>query len=306
LSGRLASGGVAVEAGPALREHPLASAHEGRHAVGRVALVIPARNEGRLLPVVLRAIPPSVWRVILVDDASEDRTPDVMRAWSDPRARRLVSRRRLGVGGAILRGYQEALEVGASCAVVVAADAQMDLAELPAVLGPIARGEADYVQGSRFRRGVPSGPMPAARVLGNRVLSAGTSWAAGRPIADSQCGFTAANPRALRALVAAALPAGYGFPAFARLEMHRRGLRVAEVPVTAIYGTEVSEIHPLRDPPRILARILWRGMLRRIGRFMGAEPRPVRRPAPGSREGGRVALGRTIGAGLTDRAERTA
>jgi hypothetical protein len=106
--------------------------------------------------------------------------------------------------------------------------------------------------------------MPAARVLGNRVLSAGASWAAGRPIADSQCGFTAANARALRALVAATLPAGYGFPAFARLEMHRRGLRVAEVPVTALYGTEVSEIHPLRDPPRILARILWRGMLRRI------------------------------------------
>jgi hypothetical protein len=289
---------------------PATAAAEGG-ATGRVALVIPARNEGRLLPLVLRAIPPWVWRVILVDDASEDRTSDVMRAWNDPRACRLVSSRRLGVGGAILLGYREALGLGATCAVVVAADAQMDLAELPVVLGPIARGEADYVQGSRFRRGVPSGPMPATRVLGNRVLSAGASWAAGRPIADSQCGFTAATARALRTLVASALPQGYGFPAFARLEMHRRELRVAEVPVTALYGTEISEIHPLRDPPRILARILWHGMLRRIGRGArrerGRETTHGRRAAATSpRAHERVARARTLGPSLPDRAGRPA
>jgi glycosyltransferase involved in cell wall biosynthesis len=204
-----------------------------------------------------------VWKVILVDDASEDRTWDVLSTWGDPRARRLRSRRRLGVGGAILLGYREALGLGATCAVVVAADAQMDLSELELVLAPIARGEADYVQGTRFRGRAPSGPMPPSRVLGNRLLSASASWAAGRPIADSQCGFTAAGPRALRVLAPAGLPRGYGFPAFARLEMHRRDLRVAEVPVTALYGTEVSGIRPWRDPPLILARILWSGLGRR-------------------------------------------
>ena len=239
--------------------------------LARVALVIPARNECRLLPRVLAAIPAWVWSVLLVDDASEDRTGDVMRAWGDPRARRLTSARRLGVGGAILLGYREALARGASCAVVVAADAQMDLGELPAVLGPIARGEADYVQGCRFLRGAPSGPMPRSRVLGNRVLSAAASWAAGRAIADSQCGFTAATARALRLLVGAALPAGYGFPAFARLEMHRHDLRVAEVPVSALYGSEVSGIQPWRDPPSILARILSRGLARRL-RPLAARP----------------------------------
>jgi hypothetical protein len=156
--------------------------------------------------------------------------------------------------------------------VVVAADAQMDLAELPLVLGPIARGAADYVQGDRFRGGAPRGPMPKTRVLGNRVLSAAASWAAGRAIADSQCGYTAATARALRMLGRAALPPGYGFPAFARLEMHRLELPVAEVPVSALYGTEVSGIRPWRDPALILARILWRGFVRRA-RELAVRPR---------------------------------
>ena len=250
-------------------------------ATGRVALVVPARNEHRLLPRVLEAIPAWVWKVIVVDDASEDGTWEVLHAWADPRARLLRPPRRLGVGGAILLGYREALTLGAECAVVAAADAQMDLAELPRVLGPIARGEADYVQGVRFSGGAPSGPMPMARVLGNRALSAAASWAAGRAIADSQCGYTAASARALRALCHAGLPPGYGFPAFARLEMHRLDLPVAEVPVAALYGTEVSGIRPWKDPALILARILWRGLARRA-RKLAAGPRA---PGPVARRG---------------------
>jgi len=272
-------------------------------AASRVALVIPARNECRLLPRVLEAVPAWVWKVIVVDDASRDRTWGVLREWRDPRARRLRSERRLGVGGAILLGYREALALGATCAVVVAADAQMDLAELPLVLDPIARGDADYVQGNRFRGGAPSGPMPAARVLGNRVLSAAASWSAGRAIADSQCGFTAATARALRLLDPASLPHGYGFPAFARLEMHRMELRVAEVPVSALYGSEVSGIRPWRDPALILARILWRGVARRAREVA---PRLRALAVPGARKIGDAARQPPASHGLTRDAPRPA
>jgi glycosyltransferase involved in cell wall biosynthesis len=250
-----------------------------------VALVIPARNACRLLPRVLEAIPAWIWKVILVDDASVDGTGDVIRAWGDPRAHRLRAQHRLGVGGAILLGYREALALGATCAVVVAADAQMDLAELPRVLDPIARGEADYVQGDRFHGGAPSGPMPRARALGNRALSAAASWAAGVAIADSQCGYTAAGPRALRALVLAGLPQGYGFPAYARLALHRQGLLVAEVPVRALYGSEVSGIRPWRDPALILARILRQGIARRL-RGIATRPQALGRAGLPDRAGG--------------------
>src|SRR5207247_7796067 len=115
----------------------------------------------------------------------------------DPRACRLRPARRLGVGGAILLGYARALELGATCAAVVAGDAQMDLSELPRVVEPVARGEADYVQGTRFDGNRPRGPMPWARIGGNRALSACASWAAGRRVGDRQCGYTAESGQAL-------------------------------------------------------------------------------------------------------------
>jgi dolichol-phosphate mannosyltransferase len=231
----------------------------------RVAVVIPARDEAAHLPQVLAQLPPQVWRVILVDDASRDGTAGVMRAWGDPRGSCVRSEVPLGVGGAILLGYRHALAAGARVAVVVAADAQMDLDELSKVAEPVLGGTADYVQGCRFGGdGRPRGPMPWSRRVGNRVLTACTRWAAGRPVGDSQCGYTAASADCLRRFEGARLPPGYGFPAFARLEVHRLGLRVVEVPVRAIYGREVSGIRFWRDPVAIAARILWRGCARRL------------------------------------------
>jgi dolichol-phosphate mannosyltransferase len=239
----------------------------------RVAIVIPARDEAALLPAVLANVPDAAWRVILVDDASRDGTSDVMHEWGDPRGECVRSKRPLGVGGAILLGYRRALDAGARVAVVVAADAQMDLAEMPRVVAPVSRGAADYVQGCRFdARRRPRGRMPWSRWLGNRVLTACTRWAAGAEVGDSQCGYTAASAACMRRLDARRLPAGYGFPAFVRLEAHRIGLRVVEVPVRAIYGSERSGIRPWRDPAAIAARILWLGWRRRRSAVL-ARPR---------------------------------
>src|SRR5690349_17276079 len=117
---------------------------EGR----RVAVVVPAHNEEKLIDRVIDTMPPFVDRVIVVDDCSKDRTAELVaaRVAQDGQRVRLVRRERNGgVGAAIVSGYHAALEEGRENGVVVvmAGDAQMDPADLPRLLAPIVRNEAD-------------------------------------------------------------------------------------------------------------------------------------------------------------------
>jgi glycosyltransferase involved in cell wall biosynthesis len=210
----------------------------------RVAVVVPARNEERFVGRVIETLPSLVHEVVVVDDGSDDATSERARA-ARSHARVHVVRHStpLGVGAAIVRGYREALALGADVAVVMAGDAQMDPADLPALIGPIARGEADYVKGDRLRHPEVR-RMPPHRRIGTATLAALTSWAVGLCVHDSQCGYTAASRRALERIDLAAVWPGYGYPNDLIARFHRAGLRIAEVPVRPIYADETSGLRP--------------------------------------------------------------
>ena len=76
----------------------------------RVAVVVPAFDEERLVGETLRGIPEFVDRVYVVDDASRDGTAAAVEAVGDPRVELLRHERNLGVGAAIATGYRRALE----------------------------------------------------------------------------------------------------------------------------------------------------------------------------------------------------
>jgi len=221
----------------------------------RVVVVVPAFREERLIGAVLRGVPPEVDAVIVVDDASPDRTSEVAREVSrdDPRVRLVRHARNRGVGAAIVSGYREAraLFPGERAALVVlAGDGQMSPRDLPAVVGPIARGEADYVKGDRFAlAGVAR--MPLGRYVGGRVFSALTARAIGRPVSDSQCGYTAIDRDVLGDLDLDGLWPGFGYPNDLLGQLAARGKRVVEVPVETIYGDESSKLG-LHHLPRIM------------------------------------------------------
>src|SRR4051812_16570304 len=93
-------------------------------------------------------MPSFVDQVIVVDDASGDRTSfEAARAGSAEVIRHPENR---GVGAAIVTGYRRALERGASVVAVMAGDGQMHPDDLAAVVLPVVRGEADYVKGNRL------------------------------------------------------------------------------------------------------------------------------------------------------------
>lgn len=207
----------------------------------RVAVVVPAYNEERAIASTVAGVPAFVDHLLVVDDASSDATIARCDAEAARRRRRgfelLRHPKNRGVGAAIDTGYRRALALGVDAAVVMAGDGQMDPADLPGLLAPLASGRADYVKGDRFRSPDIWRVMPPERLIGNVVLSLLTKVTSGyRHLFDSQCGYTAASRRALEVIAEAGLFPRYGYPNELLARLNAAGLSVEDVAVRAVYG----------------------------------------------------------------------
>jgi glycosyltransferase involved in cell wall biosynthesis len=234
----------------------------------KVGVVVPAYNEALLIGRVLSTMPDFVDRIIVVNDASTDKTADVVRshrAFESGRIALLHHESNRGVGAAIVTGYRRALEMDLDVAVVMAGDAQMDPDDLPRILDPIAAGQADYVKGNRLFRGESWKMIPRVRYLGNAFLSLLTKIASGYwHIADSQSGFTAITATALRRIDLEEIYTRYGMPNDILIRLNVANFRVRDVSVRPIYDVgERSGIQLHSVIPRI-AWLLWRGFLWRL------------------------------------------
>jgi glycosyltransferase involved in cell wall biosynthesis len=242
----------------------------------RVAVVIPAYNERRKIVDTIATVPEFVDDIIVIDDASHDDTSQQAEVAALGRGRpasveviRHAANR--GVGGAIITGYRRALALGSDVAVVMAGDGQMDPDDLPAVLDPIARGDADYVKGNRFLHPAIWTTMPATRIVGNVVLSAATWVTSGyRHVFDSQCGYTAIHRSALAGIELGHLFPRYGYPNDLLSRLHVANMRVVDVPVRPIYGAHWhsginvgTALHPI---PWVLLRSWSNRVATQVGR----------------------------------------
>ncbi len=231
----------------------------------RVVVVVPAWDEAPRIGRVVRGIPAWVDAIVVVDDASDDGTSEAARAAGDPRVDVLRHDSNRGVGAAITTGYRRARLIAPEARdvfAVMAGDGQMDPGDLPALVTPVARGEADYVKGTRFRTRDVARQMPPARLLGGLVLSWATSRAIGVPVSDSQCGYTAIAGEACNRLDLEALWPRYGYPNDLLSQLTMRRLRIAEVPVRAVYADEVSRLRPRHVP--LVAGLVARAWMRRM------------------------------------------
>lgn len=209
----------------------------------RVAVVIPAYCEARLIRRTLLGLPSFVDAVYVVDDCSTDATASEAEACGDARLRVLRHDRNQGVGATIVTGYRAALCDHADVVAVMAGDAQMHPEDLEAVVQPVLRGAADYVKGNRFASPLRH-RMPWSRRVAGKVLSALTRWASGLAVDDCQCGYTAIGKDALRALPLDEIWPRFGYPNDLLLLLAQHRLRVSEVTVRPVYADERSGIRP--------------------------------------------------------------
>jgi glycosyltransferase involved in cell wall biosynthesis len=189
----------------------------------RIAVVIPAYNEAAALPKVLSELPRNLaQRIVVSDNGSDDGTPDVARA----HGAEVVRETRRGYGWACWAGVCAVLH---DCDAIAMLDAggKEDASELPLVLGPILRGEADFVLGSRVRYAAPGALTPQQR-FGNWLTTHIMARLYGTRITDL------APFRAIRSPILQTLnmqERTFGWPTEMIVKAARAGARIAEVDV---------------------------------------------------------------------------
>ena len=219
-------------------------------ADGAVAVVIPAYQAAATLGAVVtgaRQVLPDA-TIYVVDDGSGDETGEAGRGKG---ATVLVHPRNRGKGAALRTGIDRALADGAAIVVTLDADGQHPPEEIPRLVAPIARGEADVVLGARAR----TAAMPLGRRCTNWLSAALASRIGNRAVPDAQTGFRALARRA--AELVRPRETRYDFEAAFLLEALARGLRVWSVPVPTVYEGRPSHFRHWGDSWRV-ARVFGR------------------------------------------------
>lgn len=228
-----------------------------------IAVVIPCyRVTPHILPL-LERIPSYVTRIYCVDDSCPDGSGRlVTENVFDPRVKVIFRERNGGVGAAVCSGYEAALADGADICVKLDGDGQMDPLRIAALIAPIRAGHADYTKGNRFFNIEDVRPMPARRLFGNVGLSFLTKLSSGYwDMFDPTNGFTAMHARVLERIPLNKLHSRYFFESDLLFRLSCLSARVADVPLPAIYGDEVSNLK--------ISRVFWpflTGNIRNLGK----------------------------------------
>lgn len=232
-----------------------------------IAVVIPAYNEQKLIGKVITTLPDYVDHIVVVDDRSSDSTVAEVHllAKKEKRLVLLCHEQNQGVGAAIATGYKWARDQKVDVTVVMAADFQMDPADLPRIVEPVAMGECDYTKGNRLFRGESWSMIPKYRYIGNSFLSLFTKIASGYwHIADSQSGYTAISLAALKRINLDKIYARYGMPNDLLIKLNIAHFRVRDVSIRPVYNVGEKSGIKVKKVAFTIPWLLFKGFWRRM------------------------------------------
>ena len=212
----------------------------------RWCVLIPCLNEEAAIRRVVESVLALNAPVIVIDDGSDDRTPEIVGALP---VTLLRHPQRRGKGEALRHGFREALRQGFDAVVTMDGDGQHLASDVPRIVAAALRYPDHIVIGARL---LEREQQPKGRRRANAVADWGISWGCGVPVADTQSGQRW-YPRAALELVD--LPAeNFVFEAAILIAACReKGLGVVSVPIASRYHGEfrLSHFSPVRDVARI-------------------------------------------------------
>ena len=213
----------------------------------KVVVGLPAYNEGKYIGSIILQARQYANEIIVVDDGSTDHTAEVAQFAGATVIQHPENR---GYGAAIRRILDEAKRRSPDILVTLDADSQHNPREIPSLIKAIGEG-FDLAVGSRR---IGSSNIPRYRHAGQKLLSHLTRVLSRSKLSDTESGFRAYSQKAISALQ----PKERGMAISAEIisEATAKGLRVVEVPVSAIYIKDGSTLNPVRHGFQVLSRIM--------------------------------------------------
>ncbi|MDO8568812.1 MAG: glycosyltransferase family 2 protein [Dehalococcoidales bacterium] len=213
----------------------------------KIIVAMPAFNEEKYVGSLVLQVKQYADEVVVVDDGSRDRTARVAELAGATVVRHGENK---GYGSAIQSIMSEARKRNADVLVILDADSQHNPDEIPVLVKAVADG-ADVVIGSREMQ---SNSIPAFRRTGQRVLARLTNIASRKNLSDTESGFRAYSKKAIINLELK--ETGMAISSEIISAAARKGLKLAEVPISVTYAGDTSTMNPVRHGVGVLTRIL--------------------------------------------------
>ncbi len=208
----------------------------------KIFVVLPAFNAEKTLEKTVADLPAGfIDEIVLVDDASRDRTVEVAQKLG---LKTFVHRQNLGYGGNQKTCYREALRLGADVIVMVHPDHQYDPKFVPELIRPIIDNEVEAVFGSRMmiRGEARKGGMPAWKYWANIFLTKIENFVLGLNLTEYHSGFRAYSAKALKSLPLELNSNNFVFDTEIIVQLMIHNFKIKEIPISTRYFKEASTI----------------------------------------------------------------
>jgi len=241
-----------------------------------LSVVVPAFNEEKTISSVLMKLlqVPNLLEIIVVDDCSTDRTPELLKALcaEHPTIQFVRHSKNQGKTAALVTGFQR---TSGEIVIVQDADLEYDPTDIPTVIGPILAGQADVVFGSRFLVRKAARVLYFYHYLANKGLTFLSNLFTNINLTDVETGYKAFKGEIIREMVITS--SGFGFEIEVTAKVAKLKCAIFETPIS-YYGRTYEEGKKItyRDGIAALFYIVYFNL------FCGLEKSYRKVPSPGA------------------------
>ena len=234
-----------------------------------IAVVIPCYKVERHIREVVADIPEYITSIILVNDASPDKTGEILDQLAKENSKITVLHhsKNQGVGGSMITGFQEAIKQNMDAVIKIDGDGQMDVSYFSQMLKAIFEGKYNFVKGNRFFDQKMIQKMPAIRRIGNFGMGFLIKLASGYwNVFDPANGFFCIHTSTLKRIDLERVSKRFFFESSLLIELYYSGAKIKDIAMPAIYANEKSNLSVWKTlftfPPKLFNAFLRRIWLR--------------------------------------------